>query len=77
MSPSTPVEAFSPCHGMCSSVHNQSFLKRKSSGKNVTLPAVFKALIRLDIVNYVHTNLHKTSRQPYTANELAVSSNHC
>lgn len=59
-----PVEAFSPCHGMCSSIDNQSSLKRKSSGKNVTLPAVFKALIRLDIVNFVHTNLHKTTDNP-------------
>ena len=59
------MEAFSsPCYGMCSSVDNQSSLKSKSSGKNVTLPAVFKDLIRLDIVNFVHTNLYKTTDNP-------------
>ena len=60
-----PVEAFSsPCHGKCFSLDNKSSLKRKSSGKNVTLPAVFKALIRLDIVNFICTNLHKTTDNP-------------
>ncbi|CAO2634635.1 60S ribosomal protein L4, partial [Lemmus lemmus] len=39
--------------------------KGESSGKNVTLPAVFKAPIRPDIVNFVHTNLRKNNRQPY------------
>ncbi|KAL4679337.1 hypothetical protein H8959_008987 [Pygathrix nigripes] len=45
--------------------------KGESSGKNVTLPAVFKAPIRPDIVNFVHTNLRKNNRQPYTVSELA------
>ena len=45
--------------------------KGESSGKNVTLPAVFKARIRLDTVKFVHTNLHKNDRQPYTVSELA------
>ena len=45
--------------------------KGESSGKNVTLPAVFKAPIRPDIVNFVHTNLHKNNRQPYAVSELA------
>ncbi|XP_057616220.1 60S ribosomal protein L4-like [Chionomys nivalis] len=45
--------------------------KGESSGKNVTLPAVFKALIRPDIVNFVHTNLRKNNRQPYAVSELA------
>ena len=45
--------------------------KGESSGKNVTLPAVFKARIRLDTVKFVHTNLHKNNRQPYTVSELA------
>uniref|UniRef100_A0A8C0KBM3 Large ribosomal subunit protein uL4 n=1 Tax=Canis lupus dingo TaxID=286419 RepID=A0A8C0KBM3_CANLU len=40
-------------------------------GKNVTLPAVFKAPIRPDIVNSVHTNLRKNNRQPYAVSELA------
>ncbi|ELK38262.1 60S ribosomal protein L4 [Myotis davidii] len=39
--------------------------KGETSGKNVTLPAVFKAPIRPDIVNFVHTNLRKNNRQPY------------
>ena len=45
--------------------------KGESSGKNVTLPAVFKAPIRPDIVNFVHTSLRKNNRQPYAVNELA------
>ncbi|KAK2101920.1 60S ribosomal protein L4 [Saguinus oedipus] len=45
--------------------------KGESSGKNVTLPAVFKALIQPDIVNFVHTNLRKNNRQPYAVSELA------
>ncbi|KAF5913541.1 hypothetical protein HPG69_017161 [Diceros bicornis minor] len=46
--------------------------KGESSGKNVTLPAVFKAPIRPDIVNFVHTNLCKNNRQPYAVSELAA-----
>ncbi|XP_068954346.1 large ribosomal subunit protein uL4 isoform X2 [Petaurus breviceps papuanus] len=45
--------------------------KGEVSGKNVTLPAVFKAPIRPDIVNFVHTNLRKNNRQPYAVSELA------
>lgn len=45
--------------------------KGEVSGKNVTMPAVFKAPIRPDIVNFVHTNLRKNSRQPYAVSELA------
>ncbi|NWR83687.1 RL4 protein, partial [Furnarius figulus] len=45
--------------------------KGEASGKNVTLPAVFKAPIRPDVVNFVHTNLRKNSRQPYAVSELA------
>ena len=45
--------------------------KGESSGKNVTLPAVFKAPIRPDIVNFVHINLCKNNRQPYAVSELA------
>jgi len=36
----------------------------ETSGQ-VTLPAVFKAPIRPDIVGFVHTNMAKNSRQPY------------
>ncbi|XP_068919589.1 large ribosomal subunit protein uL4-like [Petaurus breviceps papuanus] len=45
--------------------------KGEVSGKNVTLLAVFKAPIRPDIVNFVHTNLRKNNRQPYAVSELA------
>ncbi|KAI4529257.1 hypothetical protein MG293_020505 [Ovis ammon polii] len=45
--------------------------KGESSGKNVTLPAVFNAPIRPDIVNFVHTSLCKNNRQPYAVSELA------
>ncbi|KAM6185572.1 large ribosomal subunit protein uL4-like [Rhynchocyon petersi] len=45
--------------------------KGESSGKNVTLLAVFKAPIRPDSVNFVHTNLRKNNRQPYAVSELA------
>uniref|UniRef100_A0A8C6F7H7 Large ribosomal subunit protein uL4 n=1 Tax=Monodon monoceros TaxID=40151 RepID=A0A8C6F7H7_MONMO len=45
--------------------------KGESSGKNVTLPAVSKAPIRPDIVNFVHTNLRRNNRQPCAVSELA------
>ena len=47
------------------------FEKGESSGKNITLPAVFKAPIRPDIVNFVHTNFRKNNREPYAVSELA------
>merc|ERR1712240_178597 len=34
----------------------------------VTLPAVFKAPIRPDVVHFVHSNMAKNSRQPYCVN---------
>lgn len=37
----------------------------------MTLPAVFKAPIRPDIVNYAHTNMRKNSRQPYAVKRIA------
>lgn len=39
--------------------------------KQVTLPAVFKAPIRSDVVNFVHTNMAKNNRQPYAVNKHA------
>ncbi|XP_070828006.1 large ribosomal subunit protein uL4A-like [Chaetodon trifascialis] len=45
--------------------------KGESAGKNVVMPAVFKAPIRPDVVNFVHTNMRKNSRQPYAVSELA------
>merc|ERR1712240_457862 len=37
----------------------------------VTLPAVFKAPIRPDVVNFVHTNMRKNNRQPYAVHKHA------
>ena len=36
-----------------------------ASESTITLPAVFKAPIRPDIVNFVHSEMRKNSRQPY------------
>jgi len=38
---------------------------------SVTLPAVFKASIRPDVVNFVHTNIAKNARQAYSVNKEA------
>lgn len=38
-------------------------------GSQVTLPAVFLAPIRPDIVNFVHTNMAKNSRQAYAVSD--------
>merc|ERR1712198_20721 len=45
--------------------------KNEASGTNVTLPAVFKAPIRPDVVNFVHTNMAKNTRQAYCVNKDA------
>lgn len=37
----------------------------------VPLPAVFKAPIRPDVVNFVYTNMAKNKRQPYAVSKLA------
>ena len=37
----------------------------------VTLPAVFTAPIRSDVVHYVHTLMAKNSRQAYAVSEKA------
>ncbi|KAL5708945.1 60S ribosomal protein L4 [Ranunculus cassubicifolius] len=37
----------------------------------ISLPDVCKAPIRPDVVNYVHTNMSKNSRQPYAVSEKA------
>ncbi|CAJ0920429.1 9806_t:CDS:2 [Entrophospora sp. SA101] len=42
-----------------------------SSIENITLPAVFKAPIRPDIVRVVHTNISKNNRQPYAVSSKA------
>jgi len=45
--------------------------KNALSGRSVKLPAVFKAPIRPDIVNFVHYNMRLNSRQPYAVSKLA------
>jgi len=42
----------------------------EASGQ-VTLPAVFKAPIRPDVVSFVHSNMAKNSRQPYAVHKHA------
>lgn len=41
------------------------------TSSNVTLPAVFRAPIRPDIVNFVHFEMKKNGRQPYAVSEKA------
>nr|P49165.1 RecName: Full=Large ribosomal subunit protein uL4; AltName: Full=60S ribosomal protein L4; AltName: Full=L1 [Urechis caupo]AAA74021.1 ribosomal protein [Urechis caupo] len=45
--------------------------KGAASESNVTLPAVFRAPIRPDIVNFVHFELKKNGRQPYAVSQKA------
>ena len=45
--------------------------KNESSGALVKLPAVFRAPIRTDVVNFVHTNMRKNSRHPYAVSREA------
>uniref|UniRef100_UPI00358FEF99 large ribosomal subunit protein uL4 n=1 Tax=Myxine glutinosa TaxID=7769 RepID=UPI00358FEF99 len=45
--------------------------KGDASGRLVVLPAVFRAPIRPDIVNFVHSNVRKNSRQPYAVSAKA------
>jgi large subunit ribosomal protein L4e len=45
--------------------------KNEPSGTTISLPAVFKAPIRPDIVNFVHDNMAKNHRQPYCVNKDA------
>jgi len=45
--------------------------KNESSGVSVKLPAVFRAPIRTDVVNFVHTNIRKNKRHPYAVSREA------
>jgi len=45
--------------------------KDEPTGKTVHLPAVFRAPIRPDIVNFVHNNISKNRRQPYAVSKDA------
>lgn len=43
----------------------------EATSSHVKLPAVFKAPIRPDLVNFVHAEIRKNSRQPYAVSEKA------
>merc|ERR1711944_194824 len=45
--------------------------KGEKSDVNVKLPAVFRAPIRPDVVNFVHFQMLKNTRQPYAVSEKA------
>lgn len=45
--------------------------KNEASGSTIALPAVFKAPVRPDIVNFVHDNMAKNHRQPYCVSKDA------
>lgn len=45
--------------------------KNEETGETVALATVFKAPIRPDVVNFVHDNISKNSRQPYAVSKLA------
>lgn len=50
------------------SVYNE---KNESTGASIKLPVVFRAPIRTDIVQYVHTNIRKNARQPHAVSREA------
>lgn len=50
------------------SVYNE---RSEATGTTVALPAIFKAPIRPDVVNFVHQNMAKNHRQPYCVNDQA------
>jgi len=45
--------------------------KNEAAGVHIKLPAVFRAPIRTDVVNFVHTNIRKNSRQPHAVSREA------
>jgi large subunit ribosomal protein L4e len=45
--------------------------KNEASEVTISLPAVFKAPIRPDVVNFVHQQISKNSRQPYCVSKEA------
>lgn len=45
--------------------------KSEASGETISLPSVFKAPIRPDVVNFVHQQVSKNSRQPYSVSKEA------
>lgn len=45
--------------------------KRELTGTTIKLPAIFRAPVRTDIVQFVHTNIRKNKRQPYGVSRAA------
>jgi len=45
--------------------------KNEAAGTSVALPAVFKAPIRPDVVNFIHDQMAKNRRQPYCVSDKA------
>lgn len=45
--------------------------KNEPTGAQVKLPAVFRAPIRPDVVNFVHDQIRKNKRQPYAVSTAA------
>ena len=45
--------------------------KDEDTHVSIPLPAVFKAPIRPDVVNFVHQNIAKNHRQPYAVSKDA------
>jgi len=65
---STHLYAKMACARPLVSVYDE---KGTASGSSITLPAVFKAPIRPDVVNFVHDQIGKNHRQPYAVNRFA------
>ncbi|KAI9253792.1 ribosomal protein L4 domain-containing protein [Phascolomyces articulosus] len=59
------------CYSAARPVINVYSESGKGAAGTVALPAVFKAPIRPDIVNFVHTNMAKNKRQAYAVSEKA------
>merc|ERR1712179_603604 len=68
MGSSTHLYAKMACARPLVSVYDE---KGSASGSSITLPAVFKAPIRPDVVNFVHDQIGKNHRQPYAVNRFA------
>src|SRR3954452_17357074 len=45
--------------------------KNVASGAQVKMPAVFRAPIRPDVVNFIHDQMRKNKRQPYAVSTKA------
>lgn len=41
------------------------------NGVTISLPAIFRAPIRPDVVNFIHCQISKNSRQPYAVSKKA------